>query len=58
MELLLILGILGVAKLFPRVVIHHVMHKFLVLPWEEFHGSPLKIPSVCEVTVDALVSNS
>jgi len=69
-ELLLILGMhgngcdyhawqfLGVAKLFPCVVIHYAMHNFLVLLWEEFHGALLKILYVCEVTVDALVSNS
>ena len=38
---------------FPRVVIHHAMHKFLVLPREKLRGTMLKIPHVCEV-IDGL----
>ena len=34
---------------FPRVVIHHAMHKFLVLPREKLRGAMLKVPCVCEV---------
>jgi len=34
---------------FPHMVIHHAMHKFLVLPQEKLHGATLKIPRVCQV---------